>query len=89
MSNAPMPVGHRLDRFRNYLQLLARHQLGPELSAKLDPSDAVQETLLKAYQHLPDMNGRSDGEVAAWLRRILGNSLTDAVRPRTLANADA
>lgn len=89
MSNAPMPAGHHLDRFRNYLRLLARHQLGPELSAKWDPSDAVQETLLKAYQLLLDMNGRSDGEVAAWLRRILRNSLTDAVRPRTLANANA
>ena len=80
MSSAVTPTGSHLERFRNYLRLLARQQLDPRLAGKLDPSDAVQETLVKAYQNLASIEGRSDAEVAAWLRRILVNSLTDAVR---------
>ncbi len=80
MSNAANPTGGRLERFRNYLRLLVRQQLDPQLANKLDPSDAVQETLLRAYQNLADIDGRNDAEIAAWLRQILVNSLTDAVR---------
>ncbi len=80
MSNAASPAGSHLERFRNYLRLLARQQLDPRLADKLDPSDLVQETLIKAYHNLETFECRSDAEMAGWLRRILVNSLTDAVR---------
>ncbi len=73
-------AGASLERYRDYLHLLARLHLPAHLRSKLDDSDVVQQTMLRAYQGRGQFRGTSDGERAAWLRRILANTLTDAVR---------
>jgi RNA polymerase sigma-70 factor (ECF subfamily) len=72
--------GLALERFRNYLCLLARTQIDSRLQGKLDASDLVQQTLLKAHQARAQFRGQSPAEQAAWLRQILARTLANAVR---------
>jgi RNA polymerase sigma-70 factor (ECF subfamily) len=51
-----------LEGHRAYLHLLARLHLDPRLRGKLDPSDAVQLTLLKAHQGRGQFRGTVDAE---------------------------
>jgi RNA polymerase sigma-70 factor (ECF subfamily) len=69
-----------LERCRAYLALLARSQLGPRLQTKLDASDLVQQTLLKAHENREQFRGSSPTELMAWLRQILGNELAGVLR---------
>jgi RNA polymerase sigma-70 factor (ECF subfamily) len=69
-----------LESYRNYLRLLARTGLDAGLRDKADPSDIVQETLLKAHQHFEQFRGHSEGELTIWLRQILARNLADFAR---------
>jgi RNA polymerase sigma-70 factor (ECF subfamily) len=80
MASTGDALGRRLERFREYLRLLARLQLDPRLQAKLDPSDLVQQTLLEALEKRRQFRGATDAELAGWLRRILAHNLADALR---------
>jgi RNA polymerase sigma-70 factor, ECF subfamily len=80
MDRLPDEAGRLLEPFRAYLRLLARLHLGPQLRCKVDASDAVQQTLLQAYQALDQFRGRTEAECAAWLRQILARTLARAAR---------
>ncbi len=69
-----------LERYRHYLELLARLQLQPRFRSKLGASDIVQQTLLKATKNLSQFRGKSEAEIVVWLRRILSTTLIDATR---------
>jgi RNA polymerase sigma-70 factor, ECF subfamily len=83
VNHARDELGDRLERYRPYLRLLARLQLDPRLRAKLDSSDIVQETMLKAWKGLDQFRGTSEAEVGAWLRQILANQLAEELRKFT------
>jgi RNA polymerase sigma-70 factor (ECF subfamily) len=84
----PSAVELDLEQHRDYLRVLARLQLSPALKGKLDPSDAVQLTLLKAHQAIGQFRGRTAGELAAWLRQILARTLANAVRDQGRGRRD-
>jgi RNA polymerase sigma-70 factor (ECF subfamily) len=80
MNPDPAEPTQGLENFRPYLALLVRRRLDDRFQGKLDASGVVQQTLLEAHQGLKDYRGKSDAELAAWLRRILVRNLTDEVR---------
>jgi RNA polymerase sigma-70 factor (ECF subfamily) len=80
MSESPAAGPRPLEHYREYLRLLARMQLDARLRAQLDPSDIVQQTLLKAHERFDQFRGQTDPELSAWLRAILARSLLDAAR---------
>ena len=73
-------LGEALEACRGYLLLVAQGELAPELRAKGGASDIVQETLLEAYRDFASFHGDTEGELLAWLRRLLLNNLADFTR---------
>lgn len=69
-----------LERFRSYLNMLARVRLDPIVRAKVGASDVVQQTLLEAHRDLAQFRGRTTADQAAWLRQILARNLANVVR---------
>src|ERR1043166_4114743 len=68
------------NRYRHYLGVLARAQLGRHLRTKCDPSDIVQLTLLEAHRDFGEFQGNREAELLAWLRRILAHNLFNEAR---------
>jgi RNA polymerase sigma-70 factor (ECF subfamily) len=73
-------LGELLERYRNYLKLLARLQINRRLQGKVEPSDLVQETFLEAHRNFGQFQGRTEAELARWLRQILAHNLANVVR---------
>ena len=69
-----------LEKFRPYLVLLARMNLGPALQGKFDASDMVQLTLLEAHRKRGQFQGQDEAAMAVWLRQLLVCTILDARR---------
>lgn len=71
-----------LSRYRAYLRILAEIEIGRwgRLGARLDPSDLVQETLLRAVRARKQLRDTSEPVVLGWLRTILARQLANLFR---------
>jgi RNA polymerase sigma-70 factor (ECF subfamily) len=65
---------------RHYLLEIANTELGSDLQAKAGGSDLVQQTFLEAQRDFGQFHGTSEGELRAWLRRILLNNVASFQR---------
>lgn len=84
----PLDGGQELEGFREYLSLVARLQVRPELRCKVDLSGVVQQTLFEAHQSREQLRASGCSQLAAWLRRILSNNLRDEIRKVFTATRD-
>ncbi|WP_206108215.1 sigma-70 family RNA polymerase sigma factor [Paludisphaera soli] len=73
-------LGLLLERYRNYLALLARVQIGRRIQAKIDVADVLQDVSLEVHRRIGGFRGGSEGEFLAWLRQILGGVLANQLR---------
>ena len=81
----PGALGSLLELYRNYLRILARSQLHPELLSRATPSDVVQDTFLDAYRDFVQFRGNTPAEFLAWLRRILVRNIASLVEHHLVA----
>ncbi len=88
MSDEVRPGPRAPAAFREYLRVLAGARFPAKLRSRLDPSDIVQKTLVKAHQNLAGFRGQTDAAMAAWLRRILTNVLIEELRRAAAAARD-
>jgi RNA polymerase sigma-70 factor (ECF subfamily) len=70
-SGEPEALGRLLERYRGYLAILARVQIGRRLQRKVEEGDLVQETFLEAHRGFQRFRGRTEAELVQWLRQIL------------------
>ena len=59
---------------------MARSLADGALRARLDPSDLVQETFLKAHRDFDRFAGATEPEMVAWLRQILVRNIANQAR---------
>jgi RNA polymerase sigma-70 factor, ECF subfamily len=76
----PQLLGELLQRYRPFLLLTLRRQIGPQLGVRCSPSDIVQQTFTDACQSFDQFKGATEPEFSAWIKRISEQNLKDAFR---------
>ncbi len=74
-------------RYRNRLRQVINVFLDPRLSARVDPSDVLQEALAQAANRLPQYLEERPIDFYYWLRAIVRDELTRVHRRHMLAAA--
>jgi RNA polymerase sigma-70 factor (ECF subfamily) len=73
-------LGRLLERYRNYMGLLVRLQVGRRLRRKVDVEDLLQEVWLEIHRKIATFRGSSEREFLMWVRRMIGSILANQVR---------
>lgn len=68
------------DELRAYFRRQAEQRLDAQLRVKTSPSDLVQETFVRAYEGIASFQGKTRGELIAWVHGILRHRLLTAQR---------
>jgi RNA polymerase sigma-70 factor (ECF subfamily) len=72
-------LGRLMERYRNYLALMARLQMG-RLRGKLDVEDLLQEVSLEAHREIAKFRGQTEAEFLSWLRKVLSGIYANQLR---------
>ncbi|XZE22493.1 sigma-70 family RNA polymerase sigma factor [Pirellulaceae bacterium SH449] len=67
-------------KYEAWLKFLARQEIDSRFAGKFDSSDAVQQTLVAAWQGWQEFRGSTEAERMAWLRKILAHQLANLAR---------
>ena len=62
-------------QYEPYLRMLARTRMRRAYQAKIGTSDIVQQAMMQAVQGFEGFRGSTEGELLAWLRKILAHHL--------------
>jgi RNA polymerase sigma-70 factor (subfamily 1) len=77
-----------LSQFEPYLRRVAMREWRRSLAAKESVSDLVQESLATGVRDFAAFEGTTEGEMAAWLRRILFRVMQTKLRRLKTQKAD-
>lgn len=77
-------LGQLMESYRASLRRLAQRQLGGRLQVRVDASDVVQQAFLEAHRSFDQFQGEGQSQLAAWLERILDNTVARTIRNHTL-----
>jgi RNA polymerase sigma-70 factor (ECF subfamily) len=78
-----------LEIHRGRLRAMIAVRLDRRLSARVDPSDVLQETMMQAHQKLPEYLRTQPIPFYPWLRRIAWENIVQLHRQHLLAQARA
>lgn len=86
MSENEEPMNYSEDcrmmkHYEEFLLNVARARIEPRFSARLDPADVVQNTMMQAITGL--RTGSQPLDMKAWLLDILGKKIKDAIKQCT------
>ena len=81
-------ISNQLNRFENYLRLLAACEIDPALRGKVDISGVVQQTLLEAYQDMGEIAHCNAPIQLAWLSKTFTRNLSDEIKKYRAAKRD-
>ncbi len=81
----PSAVAQLLGRYRDRLRRMIAVRMDDRLSARVDPSDVVQETLVAASEQLSDYLRQCPLPFYPWLRQLAANRLADLHRKHVAA----
>ncbi len=73
-------LGRLLERYRHYMGLLVRIQIGRRLSRKVDAEDLLQEVGLEVHRKIAMFRGRTEREFLTWVRRMIGSIMANQLR---------